>query len=850
MVLLLSLASFPGCGSDAPRDRRELSYELFETTHELDELTLLALDTVAADQSELVFSGSTPTLDALLPGEVLLAGVSDATPRGLLRRVLSVTRAGDEVRVQTEPTTVFHAFRRLDVELAEGLSVDAPIRIPPPPPTGPGATASPLTLAFPIGVEDEPIELFDGDDNELTTEDRVAGTGTLLATVRIHFWLRFDWEDLTPAQALSALDDIVDQIAGVLTGDIPGLAQLLHLRTGLTLQGEFEAALDLVGRSSRHYEREIPLGTIPLPDVPIGPLLFTPSLSLDARFTGSVSGAMSLGVALGADATLGFEFAADEGVSPILLGPNFTQQVATPEVTVSAALHGELDLSLRFPLYGFLGPYVSIGTSLDADVDRTRSPCFDLRAGLQGKSGAWLGVFNRTLARIEGPSFPVGDPVHLASGSCAPLPDPPLTDALITPWSRSYADTAWSTGTDDDWATVERAHDGRLLVTSSTGSAVLKLQEDGALTWARTFEQPDRPGFTTLHPTLALPTVDTGVLVTTREGVLVKLDAGGAHSWAAEIESDNVESAYFRSGQLVGSQTWLAGTRRATGSSDRQALLAVFAADGSVARAWTWGAPEYNEVVRYVLPVDGGVLLVGEARSTTVDSRSFVIKVGFDGTPLWARHVTGCAGDLEPLLATALQTHDGDLILGGWHYATTTRALLLRVPADGGGASPSWVSSTTVPLILGLEPRSVHQLETGELRVTGRFARTGGNDLFAAGTDSIGRFTWLQTYGGSGDQSPPASIITQQGGLLLASESSTVEPTPGSLWVMEVPTPNGQIGFRADSNATAGPLAFTSTVGCLELVAAPLGVTVYPLGLSSVNVVTGATSPAVTERSL
>ena len=77
-----------------------------------------------------------------------------------------------------------------------------------------------------------------------------------------------------------------------------------------------------------------------------------------------------------------------------------------------------------------------------------------------------------------------------------------------------------------------------------------------------------------------------------------------------------------------------------------------------------------------------------------------------------------------------------------------------------------------------------------------------------------------------------------------------MEPTPGSLWVMEVPTPNGQIGFRADSNATAGPLAFTSTVGCLELVAAPLGVTVYPLGLSSVNVVTGATSPAVTERSL
>ena len=51
-----------------------------------------------------------------------------------------------------------------------------------------------------------------------------------------------------------------------------------------------------------------------------------------------------------------------------------------------------------------------------------------------------------------------------------------MTDALITPWSRSYSDTAWSTGTDDDYATLERAHDGRLLATMSTGSALLKVE--------------------------------------------------------------------------------------------------------------------------------------------------------------------------------------------------------------------------------------------------------------------------------------------------------------------------------------------------------------------------------------
>ncbi|MBK6807471.1 MAG: hypothetical protein IPG81_00965 [Sandaracinaceae bacterium] len=848
-ALMLPVFGAPGCSSEGGASH-SIDYELFDTTHELDEQTLAALMSINEDQSELIFVGSTPTVDAVAPGEVLLAGATETTPRGMLRRVLTVTRAGGETRVTTEPTTVFHAFRRLNVELAQPLRVDAPMRIPPPAPTGPGVAIAPLTLEHSIGVEDEPIELFDGDDNDATTEDRVAGTGTLLATVRIHFWLHFDWEDLTPAEALGELDDIIDQIGGLLTGDIPGLAQLLNLRTGLTLEGEFDAALDLTGRASRHYERDLPLGTIPLPDVPIGPLLFTPSLSLDARFTGSVSGAMSLGIELGADATLGFEYDADEGVSPIVSGPHFTQQIATPQATVSAALHGELDLSLRFPLYGFFGPYVGIGPSLDADVDRTRTPCFRLSAGLEGKSGAWLGVFDRTLARIEGPSFPIGDSFELASGACAPLPDPPVTDALITPWSRSYSDTAWSTGTDDDDATLERAHDGRLLATMSTGSALLKVEEDGTLVWARTFDQPDRPGFTTLHPALALPTVDTGVLVVTREGVLVKLSASGEHLWAAALSSDNAEVGYVRAAELVGTETWLAGTHRAEGSSDRQALLTVFAADGTVVRAWTWGSPDYDEVIRDVLAVDGGVLLVGEARSTTVDSRSFVMKVGVDGTLLWARHVQGCAGATEPLLATGIETHDGDLILGGWHYATTTRALLLRLPADGSGASPAWVSSTTVPLILGLEPRTLHQLETGELRVTGRFARSGGDELFAAGTDSIGRFAWLRWYGGAGDQGPPASIITAQGGLLLASSSATVEPVPGSLWLLEVPNPNGEITFRADSNAVTEPLAFTTTVGCLELLDAALQVVPHSLGLNSVQVVTSAAAPVVTDRAL
>ena len=76
------------------------------------------------------------------------------------------------------------------------------------------------------------------------------------------------------------------------------------------------------------------------------------------------------------------------------------------------------------------------------------------------------------------------------------------------------------------------------------------------------------------------------------------------------------------------------------------------------------------------------------------------------------------------------------------------------------------------------------------------------------------------------------------------------EPVPGSLWLLEVPNPNGEITFRADSNAVTEPLAFTTTVGCLELLDAALQVVPHSLGLNSVQVVTSAAAPVVTDRAL
>ena len=73
--------------------------------------SLAALSTVAPD-GELVFQNAPAQVTALSAGEVISAGVSPATPGGLLARVLSVSVNGSETRVATTPAALDEASKR------------------------------------------------------------------------------------------------------------------------------------------------------------------------------------------------------------------------------------------------------------------------------------------------------------------------------------------------------------------------------------------------------------------------------------------------------------------------------------------------------------------------------------------------------------------------------------------------------------------------------------------------------------------------------------------------------------------------------------------------------------------
>ncbi|MDH3653483.1 MAG: hypothetical protein OEN21_04395 [Myxococcales bacterium] len=841
-------ASLMGCSKDSGQ---RLEYELFENTKELDADTLALLTSLGEDQATLTFSGSTELLDGLAPPNILLSGASEETPHGLLRQVTSVDRSGDEVFVQTEPTTVFHAFRRLDVAFASVVGDETDTLKPPAPPQGPASLAA-LSIEFPLGGSNVPVTLFDGDGLIESTEDQIAGATTMQAKVKIDFWLKFDWETFNYAEASAALADVLDvleDLAGVFTGDLPTIAELINLRTGLTLSGVFDTALNIQGKSALSYDKDLPLGGYPLEAIFIGPLVFVPQVTLDADFSGGVTGDMKVGYGVGAEAGIGFEYDADQDdllPRPIIIGPKFTHSEPNAMASISATAFANVELKLHISLWGLFGPYASIAAFSELDVDRSRTPCYQLRAGLRGGSGASFVLAGTTLASIHGPSFALGDPMDLASGDCEPLPDPPPTDAPITPWSRSYADTIWSTGTDDGWTNLELGHDGRYLVTSTGTDRLLKVNQDGSLVWALAFERPAIDGGL-VWPNQAVPMADTGTLVSTHQYVLVKIGADGAYHWAAQIESDNADEGFWAAKQVNG-DVWLAGTYRLEGESDREAWLLVLGPDGAVKTSWTWGGtPDRREAIRGILPLDDGALLVGHATQPG-DTRGFVLRVTADGTIAWAKHVDAC-DDEQFELSTAIQTQDGNLVIAGWHYSVDTRALLFRLAPDGSDDAPAWATGTVIDASLGLQPRSIHQLATGELRLVGLSAATLTQDeVFAAGTDSIGRFAWLKVYGGPVSEGAPTSRVTSQGGLFVAAPSSSVEEEPGGLWMFEVPMLDGAIDFAPGGGVSVQSPAFTSAPVCVTTPAASNQTTPRPIGLTSIAMEVSQVTPAVHQQ--
>ncbi|MCA9554853.1 MAG: hypothetical protein KC933_32785, partial [Myxococcales bacterium] len=177
-LLALALAPILACGGEDPSPADVVEVVPFPSTR------VLSADALAALQAEsgsgrLVFSPPPAGL-TLEVGDVLVAGLSDSTPSGLLRLVTAVQAEGTALTVETVDAPLQLAFRRVHVRAQRdtGELGDATWSAA----KGVGLRRQPLldlTSGSAHTTQHLTVLLFDGDGDPTTEGDQIAFDGEL-----------------------------------------------------------------------------------------------------------------------------------------------------------------------------------------------------------------------------------------------------------------------------------------------------------------------------------------------------------------------------------------------------------------------------------------------------------------------------------------------------------------------------------------------------------------------------------------------------------------------------------------------------------------------------------------------
>ena len=131
-ILILSIVTlvFSGCGgggSVIPPFSEPIPTIIPETTKVVEEETIQEIASITEDQSTIIFKTSTPQLEELIPGDIIVMGVTEHTPEGLLRKVKNITKGGkgsSEIVVETEFASLEEAIEQGEFYFNEALKAE------------------------------------------------------------------------------------------------------------------------------------------------------------------------------------------------------------------------------------------------------------------------------------------------------------------------------------------------------------------------------------------------------------------------------------------------------------------------------------------------------------------------------------------------------------------------------------------------------------------------------------------------------------------------------------------------------------------------------------------------------
>ena len=339
-----------------------------DTTEVLDETTIQHLSSVSEDGITFSFSQSTPELEELEPGDVIVGDPTDETPDGFLRSVESIiSQQSGQIIIKTEDATIEDAIQSGAIHESIALTPEdinessylegVTLR-----------TNSPDQLGFSYSLD---VVLFDLDDDLGTTNDQIRALGDLNFDSKFNFDLVVrDWE--------------IEQLT--FTNTVTETAQL-------TIDADFEYSIHKEKEIAKHKFQSIKFS------IGVVPVWITPVISIFVGADGSFHAGMTVEVTQEASLTAGLKFYKGDW-SPV---SDFNNEfhIFPPILEASLFVKGYAGIELSMMLYGVVGPHIGVTAYLKLEADIQTIPWWSLYAGLEVPAGVKVEVLGKSLADYE-----------------------------------------------------------------------------------------------------------------------------------------------------------------------------------------------------------------------------------------------------------------------------------------------------------------------------------------------------------------------------------------------------------------------------------------------------------------
>jgi len=337
----------------------------------LDDATMQTLSSISPDGSVFTFTGITPYLKSIQPDDVIVSGVTEATPYGLLRKITNITIDGSQITVETTQATLEEVIKEGLLQINKPLTAaDIMFFVP----LKEGVT---LQEVIPGPVQAEgcllPISLsqvfydFDGDEN--TTGDQIKLNGTACLDPTFNFGLDIGW---------SGLNYLLFSV---------GISEYINL--------------ELDAQYSLSYTEKFPVATIYFTPLEVGPVVFLPVLTVNVGIDGGLSAGITTSVTQYAGLKVGLSYS-DGDWSPIT-DFTFRFEYSLPTLHVGAHVKVYAEPKFDLLLYAVAGPYVRLQGYLDLQMDPLGDPWLSLYGGIESAVGVEVEVLGKTLAKYEFP---------------------------------------------------------------------------------------------------------------------------------------------------------------------------------------------------------------------------------------------------------------------------------------------------------------------------------------------------------------------------------------------------------------------------------------------------------------